>query len=389
MRTSITAAVAVTTGLFTQFAHARVAPDFLDKLIDGTLEERFEERDVDYAAPTAVWVTIDDDGQPSTTFTPSYTTDASTTSLVDPAPHDLTASVYTWVTWGKATTSTGEPPNPTATSSNNEGSFSRCYNMDGEYAPLCRPSLNSTLLTGTTYFVTWDPDFFNTTGESLHENTTIDISVRIEYLNTTRNVNEWVKLETSDKTRPATHGFWPFKVESKHLKGKSTNQIRLQLLTSRYGSAEKVPVEGFDGYPLKVENPGWSDHKPSPAPSNRDLIIALPVALGSVALLVLGVCLWNRKTRRISLGNISTRARRGYSSHRFRKANGMGLEPVTPEAPDYRDFELPTVPAGRRDSDLGSLAGSPTTDSFQHQGNAFRDEISRQNEQRRGVDRFL
>jgi hypothetical protein len=385
MRPSFTVAVAATAGLFGQVAYARAAPDFLDQLIEGTLEERFEEHDIDPAAPTAPWVTVDDEGRPAATFTPSYTTNPTTTSLVDAAPHDLTASVYTWTTWGKATTSTGEPPNPTATSKNNEGAFSRCFNMDGEYAPFCRPSLNSTLLTGTTYFVTWDPDFFNKT----NDNTTYDISVRIDYLNTTRNVNEWVKLETADKSVPAERGFWPFAVGDKHLKGKSTNQIRLQLLKSRTGTEEKEPLEGFDGYPLKVEKPGWSDHNPSPAPSNRDLLIALPVALGSVALLLLGICLWNRKTRRINLKGISTRARRGYSSHRYRKNNGIQLEPATPEAPDYRDFELPTVPGARRDSDLGSLAGSPTTDSFRPQGNTFRDEISRQDEQRRGVDRFL
>lgn len=103
---------------------------------------------------TVPWVTVDDEGQPRKTITPSITTVSGTPSPIgDAAPHDLTASVYTWTTWGKITTSTGTPPNPTATSANTgSGAFSRCYNKDGEFAPFCRPLHNSTLLTGSTYY---------------------------------------------------------------------------------------------------------------------------------------------------------------------------------------------------------------------------------------------
>ena len=118
------------------------------------------ERDLQDDAPalekradkTAAWVTVDDEQQPATTYTPSYTTIDGTTSIIDAAPHDLTASVYTYTSWGKIHTSTGEPPNPQATGKHGEGVFSRCYNKDGDNAPFCSPYANSTLDVSKTYF---------------------------------------------------------------------------------------------------------------------------------------------------------------------------------------------------------------------------------------------
>lgn len=103
--------------------------------------------------PAAPWVTVDDNGNPSKTFTPIFTTISGTPSGIDPAPHDLTASVYTLTSFGHLSTSTGLPPNPTATNAGtNQGSFSRCYNKNGPYAPFCRPSYNSSIYTGNTYY---------------------------------------------------------------------------------------------------------------------------------------------------------------------------------------------------------------------------------------------
>lgn len=107
------------------------------------------------ADPTAPWVTVGDEGTPVKTITPKVTTVSGTPTLVDVAPHDITASVYTWTSWGEITTSTGLPPNPTAVSKNNDGVFSRCYNKDGDDAPFCTPYKNSTLLTGSTYYSEW------------------------------------------------------------------------------------------------------------------------------------------------------------------------------------------------------------------------------------------
>lgn len=106
----------------------------------------------DPPAPTAPWVEVNDNGQPSTTYTPVQTQVDGSTSYIDAAPHDLTASVYTQTWYGEISTRTGDPPNPTPTGKGNKGAFTRCYNMDGEFAPFCAPSVNSTMYIDQTYY---------------------------------------------------------------------------------------------------------------------------------------------------------------------------------------------------------------------------------------------
>jgi hypothetical protein len=103
--------------------------------------------------PTGAWVSVDDEGSPAATYTPFMTTDSEGTSyLRDAAPHDLTATVFTYTNYAKVSTSTGDPPNPTATSKNKEGGFPVCKNMDGDHAPFCNPAVDSMLYQDTIYY---------------------------------------------------------------------------------------------------------------------------------------------------------------------------------------------------------------------------------------------
>ena len=102
--------------------------------------------------PTAPWVQVDDEGQPSKTLTPSASVTGGTTEIIDAAPHDLTASVFTDVYYGRVSTRTGDPPAPSATNKHKAGAFTRCFNQDGDNAPLCDPAPDSVLYQGTTYF---------------------------------------------------------------------------------------------------------------------------------------------------------------------------------------------------------------------------------------------
>jgi hypothetical protein len=104
------------------------------------------------ADPTAPWVSVDDMGRPASTLTPSLTTIDGSVSVIDGAPHDITATVFTQTFYGVVSTSTGTAPNPSATNSNKEGGFARCYNEDGDMAPFCDPATDSTLYEGTTYY---------------------------------------------------------------------------------------------------------------------------------------------------------------------------------------------------------------------------------------------
>ncbi|UKZ75495.1 hypothetical protein TrVFT333_003181 [Trichoderma virens FT-333] len=333
------------------------------------------------ADPTAPWVTVGDEGTPVKTVTPKMTTISGTPTLVDVAPHDITASAYTWTSWGEIFTSTGRPPNPTATSSNNDGVFSRCYNKDGEDAPFCTPYKNSTLTTGNTYYITWDPDYYNKTSVP-KSNSTYEITVRLDYLN--RTSNEWVKLKTFDDQRvPASWGFWPLQVKSDMLQGEKLNNISITLLLHR-------PARG-------ICTPGLPENPEPQVPKGHTLSIALPVAFGCIIFIVIGLFLWNRKTRRIELGNIMSRSRHGYSGRKTRRNNifrsnkdagSIQLHNADDHLNDgeYHDAPIPN----RRDSEaLGSLAGTPIHENFERQGttgsrNAFRDEMARQNQERRG-----
>ena len=103
---------------------------------------------------TAVWVSVDDEGSPAATYTPSMVTEDGTTTVTDGAPHDLTASVFTYTSYGKVSTSTGDIPNPSATTKHSEGGFPRCYNTDGDDAPHCYPYADSTLYVDNIYYST-------------------------------------------------------------------------------------------------------------------------------------------------------------------------------------------------------------------------------------------
>lgn len=101
------------------------------------------------ADPTAPWVSVDDDGQPQTTFTPTSTVVDGTPSVVNGAPYDLTATVFTASSQGELTTFTSSVPPPTAVAQSGAGAFSRCSNSTGF---VCDPAEASVLYPGKTYY---------------------------------------------------------------------------------------------------------------------------------------------------------------------------------------------------------------------------------------------
>lgn len=154
-------------------------------------------------------------------------------------------------------------------------------------------------------------------------------------------------------------------------------------------------------------------HQASPTmPSGAALYIGLPVIFGFCLIMICGVCMWNRKTRKISVGNIMSRGRRGYgvaksrakrmTMHGRKKKQAIRMMDNLPEDQIYRDepgrfdghrdyqYDEDARDVGlgiahghaRRASDgLGSLAGTPTSEHFPN-GNAFREEMERQRRER-------
>lgn len=236
--------------------------------------------------------------------------------------------------------------------------------------------------------VTWDPDYYNNSRNAA--NTTYMVSLRVDYLNQTS--KEYVLLEQSLKMYPAKWGYMPYHFDGSYLKGGRSNNLTFTLYGHTANNSVAIDKKTVSLPVVLTPFPLDTPNK-TPVPKGKNLVIALPVVFGSIALLVVGLCIWNRQTRRIQLGNIMNRSR-GYTGrqhrrifNRGRKDNGIQLDaaPLTPPPIDYRD--VPDRP--RRDSDaLGSLTGSPVRGTFEEQGttggrNAFRDEVDRQERQRR------
>ncbi|KAI0178979.1 hypothetical protein GGR52DRAFT_534316 [Hypoxylon sp. FL1284] len=339
------------------------------------------------------WVTVDDEGKPST-VTPVLSTISGTPTVVSGAPHDLTATVFTQTNYGKVSTSTGTAPTPTPTAAGGAGSFQVCHNKNGENAPWCIPTEGTPLYIGTTYYFTWDTSYFTAPNTS--------ILVQGNYVD--EKTGEITDQAFQSPKWAASWGFWNYKVENTLTKFQSSKNITLQLatLTATGNTSDiiKGPTVLIAKYPPYQPDTGKKIDKTA-------LIIALPTVFGLIALVVIGTCIWNRKSRHIGLGNIMSRGRHGYGigkSGRSRmglskqnKANEriqlMEREIEANGGEVYRD--VPQRP--RRDSDaLGSLAGTPTEDrrmDFHPPGsrnqreqpagdrNIFRDEMRRQDDE--------
>jgi len=335
------------------------------------------------AEPSDAWVSVDEEAQPETTYTPSATVVDGTTSYENGAPHDLTATVFTKTELGKITTSTGSPPNPTATNSKGQGAFARCHNKDGDKAPLCDPAVDSTLYVDSTYYVTWDPDYFDSsTLKKL--NASYEVSVRLDYFNTTS--LQLISEEHFPRSN-ASWGFYPFYVDKKYLHGYDEHNFTLTLYQH---TSDNTASKNITAIWVQLAKYKRALNPTTSAPTGQTLTIALPTVFGAIVLLLIGGCLWNRQTRRIAIGNIMSRKRHGYTGRKsrriFRKDNGIQLDTRGPLAGgEYRD----APERQRRDSDgLGSLTSSPVDPSFHQQGttgghNAFRDELARQDRERR------
>ncbi|KAI1378868.1 hypothetical protein F4677DRAFT_443350 [Hypoxylon crocopeplum] len=369
--TSVTAAALL-------FSLASAVPNIRSRQTDAALEP---------------WVTVNEDGKPST-VTPVLSTISGTPTVISGAPHDLTATVFTETNYGKVSTSTGSAPIPTATDSEGAGSFPVCQNKGGDHAPWCLPTEGTPLYPGITYYFTWDASYFTAPNAT--------ILVQGNYINeTTGNVTD--QAFESPKWS-ASWGFWSYKIEESLMKYQSAKNITLQLATTTTSGEPDIlpgPKVLVTHYPVYQPDTGKT-------PDKQALIIALPTVFGFIAICLVGTCIWNRKARQIGLGNIMSRGRHGYGigkSSRSRmgfgkkkKANEriqlMEREVEADGGEVYRD--MPDLP--RRDSDaLGSLAGTPTEErrmDFYGPGsrdqrdrspgnrNLFRDELRRQDNER-------
>lgn len=144
------------------------------------------------------------------------------------------------------------------------------------------------------------------------------------YVNTTGNVNSNSDSANNHQAfssgeRLSQWGFWAYAVDSNVLLYGADNATIALALIAIEPSSDRPLIN--DGPRVIVRKAGLVPKSAPPSlkqPAKTALTIVLPVSLATVAFLTLGVCLWNRKTRRIDVKNIMGRGRRGYGISKSR-----------------------------------------------------------------------
>ncbi|CAK7200816.1 hypothetical protein SEUCBS139899_003515 [Sporothrix eucalyptigena] len=283
--------------------------------------------------PTNAWVSVGSDGV-AKTITPVLTTISGTPTVISAEP----------TTSGTASSSV--PPEATATSG--AGSFPVCNNVDGYLAPFCAPSNGSTLNPGVTYYITWDSTYFVSV-----PNTTVIITGNF-FNQTTGAVTTQA---FSSNALAAGWSFYSWTVD----KALVNNNIRISLSYLASGNSSTHVI----GPVVTVANPQPYRQKPAEAPKGAALYIGLPCILGFIALMLIGTCIWNHRTRRIGVGNIMSRTRfgklgelsmgrsRGYGVGKSRRQRVGAVNLDSKDAIDLQNRE-----AARRAAGNGSSAGN-------------------------------
>lgn len=163
------------------------------------------------------------------------------------------------------------------------GDFPICTDLEGPFVPFCLPEDGADALVDTTYYVTWNADFYPL-------NATITIELRYS------DSLEGSSAYTSDKT-DNSYGYIPLHMSKEWLQGKQNNTLTLYIIEldstlDRRASARQGPT-------IKLRPRPVEHYKPSPPPSfNRlALCIGLPVTLIVVLIVVLYLVYSMRRSR--------------------------------------------------------------------------------------------
>ncbi|EER45364.1 conserved hypothetical protein [Histoplasma capsulatum H143] len=177
---------------------------------------------------------------------------------------------------------------------------------DSKY-PFCLPKNGSEVLTEQIYYVTWDSDLFP--GNST-------ITIGLNYANSSE--NEGVSAYTSDRTENS-YGFVTIQMDKVWLHGESRNNLSVYLV--EYDPASKERAKTVAGPIISlINNPGkhYPPPPPTAVPNKLGLMIGLPVALGVIFVVLLGLYFGMKKNRRIGLGNIMGSRAKGYGGGKSR-----------------------------------------------------------------------
>ncbi|PSN61164.1 hypothetical protein BS50DRAFT_155671 [Corynespora cassiicola Philippines] len=269
-----------------------------------------------------------------------------------------------------ATTSADEKPSSTTTYT-----FSRT----GQPAPVstnfpvcnddsvtfCQPQNMSDLYVGKTYYATWNPDKFplNST-----------VTVKVLWANDSSQ-QTW----SSDPT-DNSWGFVSVDMKKDWMLGYNMYNLTFQALVFE-GDSPSKKAEAYEGpqITLKNEPPRHLEPSPQTKVNKEGLMIGLPIGLGFVLIVVVGLLWGMKKHRTIGLGNIMGRRSKGYGAGKSRRQR-LGLGKKGAIRLEEREAQSGGVYSdaghGHRDS-LGSLVSDDDIRPAPG-GNHFRDEVQRQ-----------
>jgi hypothetical protein len=242
--------------------------------------------------------------------------------------------------------------------------------------------------------VTWDPTRFQT-------NTTI--SILLNYVNDTMNGNRvaWTSPGTAREK-----GFVTVKMEDSWRK--DTKNATLEFILTSYAPDSQKTAQSIDGPTIFLAKES-SHYPPPPAnklPDKLSLMIALPLGLGALLFVMVGLYFGMRNQRTIDVGGIVGKMSRkkGYAGRKSKrqrlglKKGAIRLEEreLADAAKDYRDADKiheashkdessrpPHVL--RRDNTDESLGSLVSDGGHGPRGNAFRNEIEKQQTGRRDM----
>ncbi|KAL4780746.1 hypothetical protein BJX76DRAFT_37052 [Aspergillus varians] len=178
---------------------------------------------------------------------------------------------------------TTAPANTSTSNRFSSGDFPVCTELEGPFVPFCLPEDGADVLVDTTYYVTWNADFYPL-------NATITIELRYS------DSLEGSSAFTSEKT-DNSYGYIPLHMRKEWLQGKQNNTLTLYIIEldstlDQRASARQGPTITLR--PRPVEH-----YKPSPPLrfNKLALCIGLPVSFVVVIIVVVTLVYSMRKSR--------------------------------------------------------------------------------------------
>ncbi|OJD12095.1 hypothetical protein AJ78_07255 [Emergomyces pasteurianus Ep9510] len=257
-----------------------------------------------------------------------------------------------------------------ARSDENGAPPTECHVERDSKNPFCLPKNGTEVLTGDKYHVTWDSDAFP-------PNSTI--TVGLNYVNSSENAG--VSAYTSDRTENS-YGFVTIEMDKAWLQDQPRNNLSVYIVEYNPGSNERAKtVPGPVISLVNKPNKHYPPPPPTPPPNKTGLMIGLPVALGVVLLVLLGLYFGMSKNRRIGLGNIMGSRGKGYGGgkSRIERLGGRGRRRGGAAAASVRLGELNDGEQYTDEPRGGRIKGDTEifNESERTRGNAFREELSR------------